>query len=333
MEFHTPVLLKEVLEYFAPAPGEVFVDCTLGGAGHALPVAKKIAVGWPNKRGALVGIDLDGESLKTAKDVFDIARSEGELPEDFPVHLVRDNYKNIAKILRELGISRPNGILADIGLSSFDLNLSGRGFSFQKDEPLDMRFNGDGLDDGAKRGRKIFNAQFILETYTEKELAEIFSRYGEENFSPQIARAILKFRQTGKIESTKQFFSIIESALPPRARFRAADSARRIFQALRIEVNGELENLKAFLPQAFAALSPGGRLGVISFHSLEDRMVKEFFREKAKGCIYPPDFPKCACGRNPEGKILTKKPLVPSAEEIESNPRSRPSKLRIIQKI
>ncbi len=324
-EFHIPVLLNEVLDLLAPKSGQIFVDCTLGGAGHAGPIARALG-----NSGALVGIDLDPESVRAAKDVFDLASRGGEIAAGVKIFLERGNYKDIKKILQGIGMQSADGILADLGMSSYDLDRSARGFSFRRDEPLDMRFNPESAE---KRDREIFNAEFVLKTYSREKLADIFKRYGEEKFAFGIAGAIVKFRQSADLDSTLKLFAAIKSALPAKIKFRASDSASRIFQALRIEVNNELGNLEQFLPDAFELLNPGGRLAVISFHSLEDRIVKNFFKGRQKGCVCPPDFPQCACGKNPEGKILTPKPVIAGKEETESNPRSRPAKLRAIQKI
>lgn len=336
MEFHTPVLLNETLEYLDPKPGNIFVDCTLGGAGHALALAKEVSSKSQISPGVIIGMDLDPQSLKVAQDIFDLARSSGEI--SARTYLINENYKNIDFVLSGMFISSVNGILADIGVSSYDLDFSGRGFTFQKEEPLDMRFNPEIADSrncafGDKQHNHPFNAKFVLASYSEKDLEKIFKEYGEEKFSSRIAKAIVRHRQSYEINTTHDLLAIIRSALPAPIKFKASDSARKIFQALRIEVNGELQNLQEFLPKAFGLLAKDGRLAVISFHSLEDRIVKNFFNDKARGCICPPDFPECRCGRNPEGKILTRKPVIASAEEISQNPRSKPAKLRVIQKI
>lgn len=320
MNFHTTVLLKESIEHLNPKPGDIMVDATLGGGGHSLAIAKEIQPG-----GKLIALDLDPESLKVAGQRFASENVSAE------VILRNDNYRNIDRILSELGIKKVDGVIADIGVSSYDFESSGRGFSFQKDEPLDMRFNPASLP--ANKKYEPFTARYILGRYSEQELDELFSSYGEEKFSKRIARAIVSERQTREIATTTELFALIKKSLPGAVRHKAADSARRIFQALRIEVNKELANLEEFLPKAFEALKPGARLVVISFHSLEDRMVKQYFQKKAQGCICPKDFPVCICGRTPEGKVLTHKPVTASAEEIEQNPRSRPAKLRAIEKI
>ncbi len=320
MNYHIPVLLKEIIQYLNPQPGQIVVDGTLGGGGHSLALAKAI-----QPDGTLVGIDLDPASLEEAKKTFTAAGIKTA------THFVRGNYKDIDTILEGLNIKNIDAIFADIGISSYDLENSARGFSFQKNEALDMRF--DPLSKPEHKRKEPLTAKFILSQYEQKDLENIFKTYGEEKFARNIAALIVKTRQEKDISSTEDLFDLIKQAIPAKFRFKAADSARRVFQSLRIEVNGELDNLQTFLPKAFALLKPGGKLAVISFHSLEDRIVKQFFAKKAKGCICPPDFPQCVCGKNAEGKILHKKTIQASEAEITANPRSRPAKLRVIQKI
>ena len=309
---HVPVLSKEAVELLAPNLGDVAVDCTLGGGGHALEIARRIG-----KTGKIIGIDLDPAAIAAAEKLF--AKEKPAAPHTF----IRGSYANIDTILEQNGTKSAGLILADVGISSYDLEQSGRGFTFQKDQPLDMRF-----DPSAK-----LTASHVVNTYTSPRLTEIFRKFGEDAQSSRIAHGIVAQRQTGTIATTAELLGAIKASLPGAIRHKAADSARRIFQALRIEVNGELDNLAAFLPKAFSLLAPNGRLGIISFHSLEDRMVKQFFLAKAKGCTCPPDFPECRCGKLPEGKILTRKVVVASGEEIRANSRSRPAKLRAIQKL
>ena len=318
--FHTPVLLNEVLEFLDPKPGQTIIDGTLGGGGHSLALAKAI-----EPKGILVGIDLDPAALTEATAKIKDADIKSE------IHFVKGNYKDIKKIVSDLGLKEINAIIIDIGISSYDLEGSNRGFSFQKHEPLDMRFDPEARP--AHKEKEPFTARYIANHYSEKELKQIFDQYGEEKFSSRIVRGIIEHRQENKIETTEDLFNIIKHSLPAAFRFRAGDRARRIFQALRIEVNKELENLEKFLPDAFEILAKNGKLAVISFHSLEDRIVKHFFLEKAKGCICPPDFPQCVCGKEPLAKILTKKPITASGEEQKENSRSTPAKLRVIQKI
>ncbi len=320
MSFHIPVLSNEILEYLKPEPGQTIVDGTLGGGGHSLRLAKAIE---PN--GILVSIDLDPAAIAEAERNFSQASVKSN------VNFVRGNYRDIKKIINELGIESVNAILIDIGISSYDLEGSHRGFSFQKIEPLDMRFDPDLVPNN--KHKEPFTAKFIVNSYTEAELKKLFEDYSEDKFSGRIAKAIVAHRQEQGIETTEDLFNIIKKSLPAPIRFKAGDSARRIFQALRIEVNGELDNLRTFLPDAFEILKPGGRLAVISFHSLEDRIVKHYFLDKVQGCTCPPEFPVCVCGKEPLAKILTKKPVTATEQEIKENPRSAPAKLRVLQKI
>src|SRR5581483_1795744 len=214
------------------------------------------------------------------------------------------------------------GIVADLGLSSYELEH--RGMSFQTDQPLDMRFNLEG---------EHIDAKFVLNNYDEGRLRKIFEDYGEEKFSRQIVRKIIETRSKSEIKNATDLYKIIVNALPKPVKHRADDSARRIFQALRIEVNHELQNLEEFLPKAFDVLNPGGRMVIVSFHSLEDRIVKQFFVGLSKGCVCPIDFPQCVCGKNPQAKILTKKPVMASEEELKKNPRAKPAKLRAVIKL
>ncbi len=317
--FHQAVLLKEVLEYLDPKSGNVIFDGTLGGGGHALALAEKIA---PD--GLIIATDLDPAALESAEKKF--ADAGVKTKHKF----IHANYRDILEILVGEGITAVDAIIADVGVSSYDFEGSGRGFSFQKAEDLDMRFNPE-----FKASHKLEprTAKFLISSLQQFQLEEIFRDYGEEKFSRNIARAIVKARQEREIQTTTDLFEIIKKALPAPVRYKAGDSARRIFQALRIAVNHELENLEEFLPAAFSVLKPGGRIAIISFHSLEDRIVKQYFAAKAKGCICPPNFPQCVCGKNPEGKILTRKVIKASAEETEKNRRALPAKMRVLEKI
>jgi 16S rRNA (cytosine1402-N4)-methyltransferase len=317
---HIPVLLKETLELLNPQHGEIVVDGTLGGGGHFLQIAKAVS---PN--GTVIGIDLDPAAIEAAKE--NVSKEKIDAKTIF----LKGNYKDIKYILEDLGIQKVNAILIDIGISSYDLEGSERGFSFQRIEPLDMRYDPDAMP--YNKHKDPFTAKFILSSYQEHELKKIFEEYSEDKFSSRIARGIVAARQEQRIETTEDLFNIIKKSLPAQFRFKAGDSARRIFQALRIEVNHELENLQKFLPNAYEALLPGGRLAVISFHSLEDRIVKHFFLEKTQGCICPPEFPICNCGKTAEAKILTRKPIMAGEEETKINSRSIPAKLRVLQKI
>ncbi len=322
--FHQPVLLPEVLDCLAPKPGENFVDATLGGGGYSRALLQKTA-----PAGKVIAIDLDEAAIDNIKLQITNNKSQTnskfQIPNPKSLILHQGNFKDIDKIVRHYKISRVNGIVADLGFSSYQLDESGRGLSFQKKEILDMRFDksGDGID-----------ARFILNNYDEKQLIRIFQEYGEEKFSRQIAKKIIQSRANSQeIKYTTDLYQIIKGALPKPIKHKSDDNARRIFQALRIAVNHELENLQEFLPKAFNFLASDGRLAVISFHSLEDRMVKQYFTKLCKGCVCPPEFPICKCGRSPEAKLVSKKPIVASEKEIKLNPRSKPAKLRAIIKI
>lgn len=292
---HFPVLTKEILEYLNPKPGENFIDCTIDGGGHAREILKKIS---PD--GKLLGIDLDKKM---------IAALEAKIKNEKLNNLIvaEGNFKNLKKIMEEKNFSRVSGILIDLGWSSIQIEESGRGFSFLKNEPLDMRYSNSGM-----------TAAEAVNRLDEKELADIFWQYGEERFSRRIAKKIVEARKRKRILTTFDLIEAVKTSVPRSYERGRLHPATRVFQALRIYVNQELENLKEVLPQAVEILAPEGRLAVISFHSLEDRIVKNFFREAKK-----------------EGKseILTKKPVVPSDEEIKSNPRSRSAKLRVVRKM
>ncbi len=310
---HTPVLLKEVIQYLEPKPGQNFVDATLGGGGYS-----KTILELSSPTGKLLGIDLDTVAIDNFKSLI----SDSEIDEKRVV-LHHGNFQHIDKIITAHEFTNISGIVADIGLSSFELDQSGRGFSFQRSEPLDMRFNQSQPEDAA----------FYLNNKSETELKKIFEEYGEEKFSKQIAAKAVRYRvEVSPIKHTSELYEIIKDALPKPFKHKADDSARRIFQALRIAVNHELENLQEFLPKAFDLLNPGGRLVVVSFHSLEDRIVKQYFNELSKGCVCPIEFPECICGQNPKAKILTKKPVVAGENELKNNSRSKPAKLRALIK-
>ncbi len=338
---HIPVLLNEVLEYLSPGSGQNIVDATLGGGGYSKAILKEIG-----KTGKLLAIDLDKDAVENFKlqilniknhphltsplkgeetaehlgGSFPLPSGEG-LGEGGNAMIIQGNFAKIDHIVKNHNFPAPDGIVADLGLSSYELEH--RGISFQTNQPLDMRFNQSQPED----------AKFILNSYDEKRLIKIFEDYGEEKFARQIGRKIQDSRTRNQITHTDQLYQIIEEALPKPVKHKADDSARRIFQALRIEVNHELENLQEFLPKAFDLLVPGGRLVVVSFHSLEDRIVKQFFVGLTKGCVCPPDFPQCICGRDPRGRILTKKPVSANSHELALNSKSKPAKLRAITKL
>ncbi len=322
-------MLKEVIEYLNPQGGQNFVDCTLGGGGHSLEILKRVA---PN--GKVLGIDLDEKAMESVKlKVRKVKSFEDNLL------LVQDNFANLKEILSEHNFYPVHGILLDLGISSAEYEESGRGFSFQKDEPLDMRF---GITSptppppacaGRRRGGTL-TAEEIVNTWHKDELIKIFREYGEEPLAGKIANKIVETRKINNISSTKQLADLIfgEYKRAYRNKTFKKHPATKVFQALRIEVNHELENLELVLPQAIEALEKGGRIAIISFHSLEDRIVKKNFALNARGCICPPSFPVCACGHKPLLKIITKKPIIPSDDEITNNPRARSAKLRVAEK-
>ncbi len=305
MEFkHISVLLNETVSALNIRPEGIYVDGTAGGAGHSLEIAKKLT------SGRLIALDRDPDAIKIASE-----RLKG-----YPADVVKSNFSDMDTVLQNMNIRSVDGILLDLGVSSYQLDNAQRGFSFHKDAELDMRMSKDGI-----------SAEDIVNNFSETQLCEIFRKYGEEKFAGRIAARIVREREKARITSTVQLADIISAAVPAAAR-RDAHPARRCFQAIRIAVNGELDELENVLDKAFSLLRPNGVLAIITFHSLEDRMVKHKFSEYCKGCICPPDFPVCVCGREPQGHLLTKKPIEPSAYELENNPRSRSAKLRVIIK-
>ena len=306
MEFsHVSVLLKETVDGAFTDPNGVYADLTTGGGGHSLELAKRL------DGGRLICFDQDKEALEAA----------GERLKGLPVTLVRSNFCEMKSVLADLGIKELDGIIADLGVSSHQLDTAERGFSFHNDAPLDMRMSGEGL-----------SAHDVVNEYDEGELAKILFDYGEEKFGNRIARGIVNARLTAPIETTGQLAEIIKSSVPAAYR-REKNPCRKSFQAIRIEVNHELDVLETALTDGFDVLKVGGRMSVITFHSLEDRIVKNRFKEFCTGCTCPPEFPVCVCGRKPMGRLVDKKPITASPEELERNPRSRSAKLRIIEKI
>ena len=306
MEFsHVSVLLKETVDGAFTDPKGVYADLTTGGGGHSLELAKRL------DGGRLICFDQDKEALEAA----------GERLKGLPVTLVRSNFCEMKSVLADLGIKELDGIIADLGVSSHQLDTAERGFSFHNDAPLDMRMSGEGL-----------SARDVVNEYDEGELAKILFDYGEEKFGNRIARGIVNARLTAPIETTGQLAEIIKSSVPAAYR-REKNPCRKSFQARRIEVNHELDVLETALTDGFDVLKVGGRMSVITFHSLEDRIVKNRFKEFCTGCTCPPEFPVCVCGRKPMGRLVDKKPITASPEELERNPRSRSAKLRIIEKI
>ena len=307
---HIPVLLNETLEFLAPERGGIFIDGTLGGGGHAEAVLTRLP-----QTGRLIGIDRDWEAVHAAGDRL------SSFGDRFTA--LHGNFFEMKTLLSGIGVSEVNGILLDLGVSSHQLDTQERGFSYKTDAPLDMR-----MDQGAR-----LSAKDIVNTYAESELARIFFAYGEERFSRRIAEKICRAREQYPIETTLQLAQIVREAIPGKYRNEPQHPARRTFQALRIEVNSELAGLDQAVEQACDLLQKGGRLCIITFHSLEDRIVKQAFRRFENPCTCPPSAPICICGKTPKAKILTKKPLTASAEEEAQNSRSTSAKLRCIEKI
>ena len=306
---HVSVLLEECIEGLNIKPDGIYVDGTLGGAGHSSRIAEKLTTG------RLIGIDRDPVALKAA--------GERLAPFGDRVRLVHGNFCELDKALDDLGITGVDGILLDLGVSSPQLDDGQRGFSYMVDAPLDMRMNGqDSLD-----------AKQIVNHWSYEELKQILYDYGEERFAPRIAAAICKRREERKIETTLELVDIIRGAMPASALREKQHPAKRSFQAIRIAVNDELGSVERVMQKAVPCLNPGGRLAVITFHSLEDRIVKQAMAEAAKGCTCPPEFPVCVCGKKPRVKLITRKPIVSGEEELERNPRARSAKLRICEKL
>jgi 16S rRNA (cytosine1402-N4)-methyltransferase len=306
---HLPVLAPELVEIVNPGPGEVAVDCTFGGGGHARLVAERLG-----PQGALVCIDRD----PAAQERFE------EFSQDIPcqARFLRTNFADGLELLAAEGFSCDVAYL-DLGVSSMQIDAWERGFSYAYDAPLDMRM--DPTQDLDARG--------VINTWDERRLAKTFQVYGEERYSKQIARALCERRDRFPIETTHDLVETIKLAIPDPARFAGGHPARRVFQAIRIAVNGELDSLDRALPLVWSLLRPGGRLGAISFHSLEDRRVKRFCSQRARGCVCPPEFPVCVCNRNPEAELLTRRGVVPGAQEMADNPRSRSARLRAARKL
>lgn len=308
MEFHhVSVLLKECVENLHIDPNGCYVDGTMGGGGHSVEIVKRL------EGGRLIAIDQDPDAHKAAEERLH--------PYQEKITFVRDNFGNIAQILDELGRDKIDGMLLDIGVSSYQLDEGERGFSYQQDAPLDMRMNPD----------RPFSAYDVINGYEEEELNRIIFSYGEERWAKRIAQFIVKARQDKPIGTTRELVELIKKAVPKGARKDGPHPAKRTFQAIRIEVNGELDVLKQAIEDGARRLNAGGRLCIITFHSLEDRIVKEAFRRLENPCICPPEFPVCVCGRKPLGKVITKKPILPSREELEQNPRARSAKLRVFE--
>lgn len=307
MEFHhVPVLFNETVDSLCVTPGGTYVDCTGGSGGHSAAVLEKLS-----GKGKLIIFDRDPDAIANLKEKFASYNN---------VIIINDNFSNIRNVLDGLGIEAVDGIMADLGISSYQVDTAERGFSYHKDAKLDMRMSKQGL-----------SAEDVVNTYSERELFRIISCYGEERFAGNIARAIVKARENKKIETTFELSDIISSAIPAKFR-RDGHPARKTFQAIRIEVNGELEMLPDAVEAMFRSLKPGGLLSIISFHSLEDRILKQKYREFCQGCVCPKDYPVCVCGRTPEGELPFRSKS-PSEEELEANPRSRSARLRCIKRL
>ena len=310
MDFqHTPVLLKEAIDGLNIKKDGIYVDGTLGGGGHSKEIIKSL------ESGKLIGIDQDIDAIRKAGEVL---KDESD-----KIILVHDNYVNLSNILSDLSIDKVDGILLDIGVSSYQLDKRERGFSYHDNAPLDMRMDRTGS----------FKAWNVINEYDKENLERIFWNYGEERWARRIAQFIVEARKGKPIDTTLELVDIIKNAVPKKVRMEGVHPARRIFQAIRIEVNGELDVLERSIPIMCKLLNKGGRLCIITFHSLEDRIVKEAFKGLYKDCICPPDFPICTCNKRREIKIITKKPIIPTKDEIDRNPRARSSKLRIGERI
>jgi S-adenosyl-methyltransferase mraW len=310
MDFkHISVLLDETIDGLDIKPDGIYVDGTLGGGGHSYEILKRLS-----PKGRLIGIDQDGEALKAA----------GERLKEFEnqTTLVRSNYCEIDKVLKELNVEKVDGILLDIGVSSYQLDNLERGFSYKSDAPLDMRMD----------TRQELTAADVVNTYSENELFKIIKDYGEDKFAKNIAKHIVLARKEKPLETTKELSEVIKRAIPMKVQAKGGHPAKKTFQAIRIEVNQELTVLKESIDKMIDLLKPNGRICIITFHSLEDRIVKTKFRENENPCTCPPKFPVCVCGKKSKGKVITRKPIIPSEDEIEENKRAKSSKLRIFER-
>ncbi len=311
MEFiHKSIMLAETIESLCVKPDGIYVDGTLGGGGHSLEIVKRLTDG-----GCLIGIDQDGDAIEAA--------GKRLAPYEDRVTIVRSNYANMKKVLQELSVEKVNGILLDLGVSSYQLDNGERGFTYREDVPLDMRMD----------MREERTARDIVNTYSETELYHIIRDYGEDKFAKNIAKHIVEARQQTPVETTGQLTEIIKAAIPKKVRVVGGHPAKKTFQAIRIELNHELDVLKGHLEEMVDLLDDGGRLCVITFHSLEDRIVKNIFRTCENPCICPPGFPVCNCGRVSKGRVITRKPIISGEEELRENSRAKSAKLRVFERI
>ena len=310
MEFvHKSIMLEEVIESLAIKPNGIYVDGTLGGAGHSSEIVKRLG-----EDGRLIGIDQDGEAIEAA--------TKRLKPYKDKVTIVRSNYAQMKEVLRDLGIPKVDGILLDLGVSSYQLDNAERGFTYREDVPLDMRMD----------QRQTKTAKDIVNDYSEMELYHIIRNYGEDKFAKNIAKHIVQARQKAPIETTGQLIEVIKAAIPKKVRATGGHPAKKTFQAIRIELNHELDVLKNNLEDMIDLLNDEGRIAIITFHSLEDRIVKRAFKKNENPCTCPPNFPVCVCGNVSKGKQLTRKPIIPGEEELEYNKRAKSSKLRVFER-
>ena len=307
---HTSVLLFECIEALNIRDGYTYIDCTAGGGGHSLEIAKRMG-----KNSRLICFDRDKNAIAAASERLKDYKDQ--------VTFINDNFSSIGKVIKELSITNLGGVLADLGCSSHQFDTPIRGFSYMHDAPLDMRMDTDAP----------LSAYEVVNEYSEQRLKKIIFDYGEERFAPRIAAAICRHRELSPIKTTHELTDIIKGAIPAAARADGPHPAKRTFQAIRIEVNSELDAIEPLIKDAVNALVPTGRIAIISFHSLEDRIVKQTYKSLTTGCTCPKDFPICICGNKPKIKDVSKKPILPSKEELESNPRSRSAKLRVAEKI